>query len=110
MFKATPAECELDQRARKLMKENAGLSYAKACSQALDLEADPSLYQKYESELAAGNLTFPLPTPRGANANLTEKMLATALATGLDFRPFSWKQWTSAVAKVLISIHSGPSG
>lgn len=48
----TKAECELDDRARKLMKKTPGLGYGKAVQTAL--EADPSLYSAYESELQSG--------------------------------------------------------
>jgi len=49
----TSAEAELDSRARQRMKKT-GESYAKACS--AELMADPTLYQKYEAELAAGKV------------------------------------------------------
>jgi len=55
----TSAEAELDSRARQRMKKT-GESYAKACS--AELMADPTLYQKYEAELAAGKVyTAPAP-------------------------------------------------
>ncbi len=49
---ATAAEAELDDRARKIMKANPGIGYPKACSQAL--LKDPSLYNRYQAELANG--------------------------------------------------------
>jgi len=58
-FEATPSEAELDRRARKRMKKT-GVSYPKACSE--ELTADPSLYENYQRELAAGN-TFSAPEP-----------------------------------------------
>jgi hypothetical protein len=58
-FEETKAEAELDMRARKRMKRT-GSSYAKAVSE--ELEADPSLYVKYEREMAAG-ARFVVPEP-----------------------------------------------
>jgi Skp family chaperone for outer membrane proteins len=60
MFQATPAEGELDRRARKIMK-NRGESYAKSCS--IALMEDPGLYSRYERELAAGT-TYTVPAPQ----------------------------------------------
>jgi hypothetical protein len=60
MFKATKAEGELDTRARTILKAS-GMSYPQACSQAL--EEDPSLYTKYQSEVAAGS-TYSVPDPQ----------------------------------------------
>jgi len=60
MFRATPAEAELDKRARKRMRAT-GKSYAKAASE--ELEADPSLYDRYQKELAAG-ATYECPEPQ----------------------------------------------
>jgi hypothetical protein len=57
MARITSAEAELDKRARKLMTST-GLSYAKCVEKTL--MADPSLYDAYESELAAGK-TYPVP-------------------------------------------------
>jgi hypothetical protein len=57
-FLATPAEAELDKRARKLMKRNPALSYAGAATKAL--EQDPSLYTRYNDELNSGQ-TYPVP-------------------------------------------------
>jgi len=50
--KLTPSEVELHRRARKLMKSTVGLSYAQACSKAL--EDSPELYRQYTVEVASG--------------------------------------------------------
>jgi len=50
--KLTPSEVELHRRARKLMKSTVGLSYAQACSKAL--EDSPELYRQYTVEAASG--------------------------------------------------------
>lgn len=57
MFQATVAETELDRRARQRVRKT-GVSYPKACS--YELQEDPSLYERYEKELAAG-ATFLVP-------------------------------------------------
>jgi hypothetical protein len=59
IVKATAAEGVLDERARKRMKRT-GCTYAKACSD--EVMADPSLYQRYEKEIAAG-MTYDVPQP-----------------------------------------------
>ena len=51
-IKLTNAEVELHRRARKLMKQSIGMSYAQACSKSL--EEDPSLYDQYTKETASG--------------------------------------------------------
>ncbi len=58
---ATAAEAELDDRARKIMKANPGIGYPKACSQALI--KDPSLYDRYQAELANGGARYNVPEP-----------------------------------------------
>jgi hypothetical protein len=52
LLKLTPSECELHRRARKLIKSTVGLSYAQACSKAL--EDSPELYRQYTVEVASG--------------------------------------------------------
>ena len=57
MAKVTAAEAELDLRARKKMRKT-GCTYSKAIADSL--EEDPSLYQRYEKEVAAG-ATYDVP-------------------------------------------------
>ena len=61
MASVTSAEALLDTRARKIMKKDPTVGYASACSRVL--MEDPSLYQKYEQELAAGR-TYTVPEVR----------------------------------------------
>jgi hypothetical protein len=59
MMKVTSAEADLDERARKRMKKNAGMSYAKAVTE--ELMADPDLYNRYEAELRSGSSVYEVP-------------------------------------------------
>ena len=50
--RVTKAEAELDKLAKKVMKAGPGMSYAQACSKAL--QSDPALYDQYQQEIASG--------------------------------------------------------
>jgi len=73
MTRVTEAEAELDKRARKLVKRNPGMTYAKAVDNCL--QEDPALYTRYEKELAAG-VTYLVPdmTPTSV-ADSSDKFL-----------------------------------
>ena len=83
IFRATKAEAELDERARKLMKSSPGISYPQAVTKVL--QQRPEIYQKYEAELAAG-ATFEVPDPRhgGYDDSMYMKKAATEDADDED--------------------------
>jgi hypothetical protein len=68
--RATKAETELDSRARPVMKRD-GVSYPQACSRVLT--EDPSLYTKYQAEMAAGDAYLvPEPLAKAAGDNVDD--------------------------------------
>lgn len=80
-FRATKAECELDDRARKLMKRSPGLSYAKACTSIL--ESDPGLYRKYETEVANGEL-YDVPDRLSTNTSYPDPLIGSYSSQNVD--------------------------
>ena len=80
MFKATAAEVELDSRARKRMRKT-GQSYPQDCNS--ELEADPSLYDKYLMQAASGT-TYDAPDYLDITGSNSDSILNKARQLDVD--------------------------